>query len=57
MFIACELDLCIYHRCGMCSLSNFSINALGMCENAVLIDVEEEDLNYYKVKTLEKWQP
>lgn len=53
MVLTCELELCIYHRAGLCTLSHVSINPFGMYDNAVLIHLDEEDLNYYKVRMLE----
>ena len=50
----CENDFCIYQHCGICMLGEITINSLGMCEQCIIISLNENDLTQAKAKTLDR---
>lgn len=48
----CEYKLCIYEEGGQCTVSEVSINTLGICESAIIATIPPEDLLRYKTETL-----
>lgn len=48
----CENCFCIYYENGQCLLENISLNILGMCENCVTINIDEETLQKEREKGL-----
>lgn len=48
----CENCFCIYYENGQCLLENISLNILGMCENCVYINIDEEILHKEREKGL-----
>lgn len=48
----CEYVLCIYKENGQCTVSEVSINTLGMCDGAITATIPPEDLLRYKTETL-----
>ena len=37
----CDFDYCIYNRDFICILEEISINSLGMCEECIMIELDE----------------
>jgi len=52
--LTCDFNLCVYQKEGICSLQAVDINCMGICDNATVIDLSEEDLNAYKKQFLNK---
>jgi len=50
----CEKLFCVYNCKNKCRLKQISVNALGMCDDCILISLEEKFLNAEKKKQLEK---
>lgn len=46
--LTCDFNLCIYQKNGSCTLLVVDINSMGYCDNAIVIDLSEEDLDAYK---------
>ena len=49
----CEADYCIYNRDFLCVLDEIQLNALGMCDECMLVSISDEDLRMLKEKQLE----
>ncbi len=47
----CENNYCAYWENGECILKNISINVMGMCEECVLVTIDEEKLEKARGKT------
>jgi len=52
MKILCDHYFCIYQENGACCLSSVYINSTGMCDQATLLDITEEDLIERKKRSL-----
>ncbi len=52
--LTCDFNLCIYQKNGSCTLLAVDINSMGYCDNAVVIDLSEEDLHVYKKVSCDK---
>lgn len=50
----CDFSLCIYQRAGTCTLSKIYINSMGFCDEAVLVELPEEELLVYKSELISK---
>ena len=46
----CENAYCIYQENGACVLEKISLNALGQCEDCVLMTIDENKLTEIKKK-------
>ncbi len=53
--IQCEFELCIYQHLGFCLLDDIHINAYGMCEDAMLVEIPHYLLDRYKRQHREKY--
>ena len=49
----CENNFCIYCERGICVLENISINSLGMCNDCIMVSIEEETFQKQKKKQLD----
>ena len=47
----CENNYCAYWENGECILKNISINVMGMCEECVLVTIDEEKLEKARERT------
>ena len=48
----CENDYCIYNRKSRCVLDKISINSLGMCDDCIMIELDEEFLEAEKARQI-----
>ncbi len=48
--LTCTFDLCIYQEDGKCTLNEISINNYGMCDEAIVITLPEDELSRLKQK-------
>lgn len=48
----CEYNYCIYNSSYECLLNDIQINALGMCENCIIVGLEEKFLELEKGRQL-----
>lgn len=48
MTIQCAMKECIYQEGGMCALAEVEIDSLGLCENAICIEIEKDELEKRK---------
>ncbi len=53
----CELDYCIYNHAKECSLETIEVNAFGMCDDCILLTLDEEILEEVKRMQAERAQP
>ncbi len=53
--INCEAMFCVYCDNGCCTLDSISVNAVGQCEDLLLVDVPPEVLEEAKGKMFENW--
>lgn len=44
----CEFDLCVYNQDSNCTLDEISINQLGMCEDCMIVELDENMLEQEK---------
>ena len=51
----CEFPFCIYNQDNQCALDEISINAYGVCDDAIYFNISEYELSDYKKRTLEKY--
>jgi len=49
----CEFVYCIYNEDSLCVLEEIRINALGMCEECIMVTIAEEKLKIMKERDLE----
>ena len=40
----CEFTYCVHNENGFCLLEEIAVNAWGMCEECILVDISEADL-------------
>lgn len=52
----CDNLLCIYEFKNHCTLDETTIDRLGMCSECILAEIEEEQLAYAKLKTLQSFK-
>ena len=50
----CANDYCIYNKGYECVLESLSINALGMCNDCIIVDIGKDLLEQEKEKQLDK---
>ena len=50
----CENDYCIYNGEGACALKRVDINSLGMCDDCIMISLDEDFLKSEKSRQLDK---
>lgn len=50
----CEFKFCIYQLENKCTLSEISVDALGVCESCILIEIDEVSLQGMKNEILER---
>ena len=50
--IRCQNVYCVYFKECFCSLSAISLDVLGVCEEMMLVDLEEDFLEEKRVKVL-----
>ena len=57
MAIKCDFDYCIYNKKYKCTLDEINVNAFGMCEDCVLVHLDEKLLEKQKQaqKTSRRW--
>ena len=48
----CELDYCIYNQKFFCILDSVSINGLGMCDDCIIVSLDEKFLESEKERQL-----
>lgn len=57
----CEFAYCIYNRNSKCLLSKVGINSLGMCEECIIVSLENDFLEQEKMRQFEeiehRWRP
>ena len=51
----CENYLCIYYVNGHCTVKKISIDRMGMCQECIYPNIEEDVSNRYKQKLLSKY--
>ena len=49
----CDFALCIYNENHACLLQGMQINALGMCEECIMVSIPDVDLQKLKQEQLE----
>lgn len=49
----CKFDLCIFQRENECLSPGFSINSMGMCDEAMIVELDQELVNMYKEEQLQ----
>lgn len=49
----CEVDNCIYQRKGKCIVDTIQTNQLGMCDDCIIVSIEEEFLEEAKRRQFE----
>ena len=52
MTMKCEFNYCIYNRSFECVLDDIQINSLGMCEECMIVELDEAYLKKEKEKRL-----
>lgn len=55
MKIYCENRLCIYWEENACILSGVSMDSLGMCEECILVSLEDEELDKKRKQLRQKF--
>ena len=48
----CENNFCIYCDSDICKLESISINGWGMCDDCIMVSIEEETLQKHKKKQI-----
>ncbi len=51
----CSNKLCVYCDGQNCELEEISIGTLGICEEFILVDIEDEILDKKKKSIIERW--
>ncbi len=54
--IICETIYCVYWRKGYCALNSISIDGLGRCGEAIVVDLSDELLEPIKEQMLTSWK-
>lgn len=49
----CEFSYCIYNSANKCLLNNIKINVVGMCEECIIVSIDEKILDKQKQNQLE----
>ena len=52
----CEYNLCIYQKDGECTLNEIEINSLGMCDDCILPNIDDNTLEEAKEKLLKTYE-
>ncbi len=52
----CEMDYCIYNRDFQCLLQTIWVNSLGMCEECILVSLDDAFLEAQKQRQLHRIQ-
>ena len=50
--MVCENELCIYNKEDRCSLREITLDAVGLCENCVIVELNEELIKKEKERQL-----
>ena len=50
----CEFDYCVYNRNKQCLLKEIRINSLGMCDDCIVVSVQDSILEKFKTEQLHK---
>ncbi len=53
--LACEFDLCIYNDNAKCILGQTTINSIGMCDECIIVSMDQTVLSSLKMKQLKKY--
>ena len=51
----CENDFCIYWNDNKCILEEITINNAGICDDCILVNIEEDILKQKREETLNKY--
>lgn len=54
--LTCNFDFCIYNQDNMCRIGSIHINAYGMCDDCILVMIDDEDLDTMKRKQLWRFE-
>ena len=50
--VNCEIDYCIHNKNLKCQYENISINGYGMCDECMIVSINEDELEEMKEKQL-----
>ena len=50
----CENEYCIYHKSGKCRLNNVTINSVGICDDCIIVSLDEDFLRVEKERQLQQ---
>jgi len=50
--LKCDFGYCIYNEDFLCVLKKIQINSLGMCEECIIVTIEEKELEMMKERDL-----
>ncbi len=52
----CQFAFCVYQSDGMCLLDSISIDSMGMCEDCIVVNLDDAVLQEKKQETLIRFQ-